>query len=163
MRASATSLIEDTVEKAGQTLSPRFLSDVNSSESSGRRESLPKCRQNQRNPAMSPAASVAVSGPAIDTSTTKKVDQILRSGDTKMLLKLLSDGELGHGVNVNVFDREGFTPLHKSVLDGNLELVKLLVKVGADPRLASRDGWSALHIASFAGHFAIVSYLLACS
>ncbi|OQR70401.1 notch-regulated ankyrin repeat-containing protein-like [Tropilaelaps mercedesae] len=84
---------------------------------------------------MSPAASVAVSGPTIESSSTKKVDQILRSGDTKLLLKLLSDGELGHGVNVNVFDREGFTPLHKSVLDGNLELVKLLVKVGADIRL----------------------------
>lgn len=112
---------------------------------------------------MSPAASVAVSSPTIDNSSTKHIDQILRSGDTKLLLKLLSDGDLGHEVNVNVFDREGFTPLHKSVLDGNLELVKLLVKVGADVRLASRDGWSALHIASFAGHFAILSYLMACS
>ncbi|KAI8518148.1 hypothetical protein Bbelb_041650 [Branchiostoma belcheri] len=52
-------------------------------------------------------------------------------------------------VNVNVFDPEGQTALHQSVLDGNLELVKLLVKFGADVRLANRDGWSALHIAAY--------------
>ncbi|NXR67907.1 NARPA protein, partial [Rhadina sibilatrix] len=55
---------------------------------------------------------------------------------------------------------EGQTALHQSVIDGNLELVKLLVKFGADIRLANRDGWSALHIAAFGGHQDIVLYLI---
>uniref|UniRef100_A0A663NDE2 NOTCH regulated ankyrin repeat protein n=1 Tax=Athene cunicularia TaxID=194338 RepID=A0A663NDE2_ATHCN len=50
--------------------------------------------------------------------------------------------------------------LLQSVIDGNLELVKLLVKFGADIRLANRDGWSALHIAAFGGHQDIVLYLI---
>lgn len=109
---------------------------------------------------MTPAAEVVVpTRPPMDTSA---INQILRSGDTSLLLKLLSDEDVGN-INVNVFDREGMTPLHKSVMDGNFELVKLLVEVGADVRLASRDGWSALHIASFGGHVNIVDYLINCS
>ena len=109
---------------------------------------------------MTPAAEVVVpTRPPMDTSA---INQILRSGDSSLLLKLLSDEDVGN-INVNVFDREGMTPLHKSVMDGNFELVKLLVKVGADVRLASRDGWSALHIASFGGHGNIVDYLMNCS
>uniref|UniRef100_A0A8C9UEA2 Uncharacterized protein n=1 Tax=Serinus canaria TaxID=9135 RepID=A0A8C9UEA2_SERCA len=50
----------------------------------------------------------------------------------------------GSTFNVNSFGPEGQTALHQSVIDGNLELVKLLVKFGADIRLANRDGWSAL-------------------
>ncbi|KAF7241084.1 Notch-regulated ankyrin repeat-containing protein [Varanus komodoensis] len=66
--------------------------------------------------------------------------------------------------NLGAFKRErdqGQTALHQSVIDGNLELVKLLVKFGADIRLANRDGWSALHIAAFGGHQDIVLYLIA--
>ncbi|XP_064227496.1 notch-regulated ankyrin repeat-containing protein [Aotus nancymaae] len=59
------------------------------------------------------------------------------------------------------FGPEGQTALHQSVIDGNLELlVKLLVKFGADIRLANRDCWSALHIAAFGGHQDIVLYLI---
>nr|KAG5706636.1 hypothetical protein BaRGS_005706 [Batillaria attramentaria] len=43
-------------------------------------------------------------------------------------------------INLNVFDTEGQTALHQSCQLGNLELVKLLVKFGADVRLANRDG-----------------------
>lgn len=35
-------------------------------------------------------------------------------------------------LDVNIFDRHGQTPLHQSVLKGNLEMVKLLVHCGAD-------------------------------
>ena len=58
------------------------------------------------------------------------------------------------------FDTEGQTALHHCCLDGNLELVKLLVKFGADTRLANRDGWSPYHIATFSGHRDIVLYLI---
>ncbi|GAB6031390.1 hypothetical protein CHUAL_009172 [Chamberlinius hualienensis] len=86
----------------------------------------------------------------------------LRDGDTSELQKLLQrTGTEETSVNVNLFDHQGQTALHQSCLDGNFELVKLLVKFGADIRLANRDGWSALHIATFSGHSDIVLYLIA--
>jgi ankyrin repeat protein len=63
-------------------------------------------------------------------------------------------------LNVNFVDSDGQTPLHQSCMDGNLEVVKLLVRHGADVRLANRDGWSPLHVASFCGFYDIVSYLV---
>nr|XP_021533067.1 notch-regulated ankyrin repeat-containing protein [Aotus nancymaae] len=53
------------------------------------------------------------------------------------------------------FGPEGQTALHQSVIDGNLELVKLLVKLGADIRLA----WTRL-TSRFGGHQDIVLYLI---
>ncbi|KAL6465475.1 hypothetical protein MHYP_G00256080 [Metynnis hypsauchen] len=85
--------------------------------------------------------------------------EALRKGDTEGLRSLLQ-GMSSCEFNVNSFGPEGQTALHQSVIDGNLELVKLLVKFGADVRLANRDGWSALHIAAFGGHQDIALYLI---
>ena len=63
-------------------------------------------------------------------------------------------------LDVNIFDRHGQTPLHQSVLKGNLEMVKLLVHCGADVALANRDGWNAVHIASYRGYYDIAHYLI---
>ncbi len=84
--------------------------------------------------------------------------EAVRKGDQSEWSRLLRG--CCRGVNVNVFDGEGQTPLHQSVIDGNLELVKLLVQFGADVRLANRDGWNALHIATYGGHDDIVLYLI---
>ncbi|XP_077778327.1 notch-regulated ankyrin repeat-containing protein B [Podarcis muralis] len=84
----------------------------------------------------------------------------VRAGNTAAvhaLLRTMNSCEF----NVNAFGPEGQTALHQSVSDGNLELVKLLVRFGADVRLANRDGWSALHMAAFSGHQDIVLYLVA--
>ncbi|NXW44002.1 NRARP protein, partial [Nyctiprogne leucopyga] len=85
--------------------------------------------------------------------------EAVRRGNTKELQSLLQN-MTNCEFNVNSFGPEGQTALHQSVIDGNLELVKLLVKFGADIRLANRDGWSALHIAAFGGHQDIVLYLI---
>ncbi|XP_003725381.1 notch-regulated ankyrin repeat-containing protein-like [Strongylocentrotus purpuratus] len=63
-------------------------------------------------------------------------------------------------LDVNIFDRHGQTPLHQSVLKGNLEMVKLLVHCGADVALANRDGWNAVHIAAYRGYNEIALYLV---
>uniref|UniRef100_T1IY83 Uncharacterized protein n=1 Tax=Strigamia maritima TaxID=126957 RepID=T1IY83_STRMM len=81
----------------------------------------------------------------------------VRRGDTCELQRIFQHWE----ININVFDQEGQTALHQSCMDGNLELVKLLVKFGADVTLANRDGWSALHIAAYGGHQDIALYLIA--
>lgn len=85
--------------------------------------------------------------------------EAVRRGNTKELHSLLQNMSSCE-FNVNSFGPEGQTALHQSVIDGNLELVKLLVKFGADIRLANREGWSALHIAAFGGHQDIVLYLI---
>ncbi|XP_060613261.2 notch-regulated ankyrin repeat-containing protein [Anolis sagrei] len=85
--------------------------------------------------------------------------EAVRAGNTAALQALLQ-GMSSCEFNVNAFGPEGQTALHQSVIEGNLELVKLLVKFGADARLANRDGWSALHIAAFGGHQDIVLYLV---
>ena len=82
----------------------------------------------------------------------------VRNGDTVELKKILESRE--GKVNVNSFDNEGQTALHQSCMNGNLKLVKLLVKFGADTRLANSDGWNPLHIAAFGGHQDITLYLL---
>ncbi|KAK7896237.1 hypothetical protein WMY93_021562 [Mugilogobius chulae] len=76
--------------------------------------------------------------------------EAVKKGNTKELHSLLQN-MTNCEFNVNSFGPEGQTALHQSVIDGNLELVKLLVKFGADIRLANREGWSALHIAAFGG------------
>lgn len=83
----------------------------------------------------------------------------MRQGDPGELQQILQRWE--GTVNVNLFDHDGQTALHQSCIDGNLELVKLLVKFGADVRLANRDGWSAMHIAAYGGHRDIALYLIA--
>merc|ERR1712080_468902 len=73
--------------------------------------------------------------------------------------------ENGECVNLNIYSSEGLTPLHEVCQDGgenSTELAKLLVRFGADTRLASRDGWSPIHMASFNGNSALLLFLLSC-
>ena len=84
--------------------------------------------------------------------------EAVSKGDAMELQRVLE--ERPGKVNVNCFDHEGQTALHQSCIEGNLQLVKLLVQFGADVRLANRDGWSALHIAAYGGHQEIMLYLI---
>ncbi|EHB08206.1 Notch-regulated ankyrin repeat-containing protein [Heterocephalus glaber] len=93
------------------------------------------------------------------SQTQRIFQEAVRRGNTRELQSLLQN-MTNCEFNVNSVAPEGQTALHQSVIDGNLELVKLLVKFGADIRLANRDGWSALHIAAFGGHQDIVLYLI---
>ena len=88
----------------------------------------------------------------------KIFEEAVRNEDMLELEQILEDRE--GKININFFDKEGMTALHQSCQNGNLELVKLLVRFGADVKLASRDGWSAIHIAAFGGHRDIIVYLL---
>ena len=63
-------------------------------------------------------------------------------------------------LNMNWFDRDGQTALHSCCYSGNLELMKLLVRSGANVELCNRDGFSCLHIACYNGHRDIVLYLM---
>ncbi|BFZ19958.1 hypothetical protein BsWGS_22997 [Bradybaena similaris] len=84
--------------------------------------------------------------------------EAVQNGDTTELQRILEERE--GKINVNLFDKEGQTALHHSCFKGNLELVKLLVRFGADVRLANRDGWNPLHIAAYGGHNDIFLFLM---
>ena len=52
------------------------------------------------------------------------------------------------GIDVNLPNQQGETPLMMAAIKGNLELVKKLVARGAD---VNREGWTPLHYAASAG------------
>ena len=63
-------------------------------------------------------------------------------------------------VDLNEYNDEGRTALQQSCFEGNLRLAQVLVRFGADSRLTTREGFSALHIAAFAGHSDVLLYIM---
>ena len=47
-----------------------------------------------------------------------------------------------------------------ATLGGNLDIVRLMMRSGADPNLSNRDGWSTLHISAYCGHAEITQYIM---
>jgi len=64
---------------------------------------------------------------------------------------------------VNARDHRGFTVLHKAIESGKDELVKVLIKLGADISAevtgSDPEGWTALHFAAFDNHPHIINLL----
>jgi len=54
---------------------------------------------------------------------------------------------LNHGANIHATDNDGSTPLHFAAEYGNLEVVKLLLKRGADKNLKDKYGNTPLESA----------------
>jgi len=63
-------------------------------------------------------------------------------------------------LNVNEYNDEGRTALQQTCYEGNLKLAQLLVRYGADWSMTTREGFSALHIAAFAGHSHMLLYIM---
>lgn len=67
------------------------------------------------------------------------------------------------GASVNVQESYGFTPLHEAAENGHLEIVKVLIKSGADSSMglkkAYQAGSTALDVAREAGRKKVVNYL----
>ena len=65
-----------------------------------------------------------------------------------------------HGADTDAKDANGFAPLHIAAFDGNTEVVKELIRLGANVN-ARGKGYTPLDIASVGGHDSTVSALLA--
>jgi hypothetical protein len=65
------------------------------------------------------------------------------------------------GVNFNVQDEDGITPLFWAVLNNNVGLLNTLIKFGANPNIADADGDTALMQAAAKNYKECVSSLLA--
>jgi ankyrin repeat protein len=78
-------------------------------------------------------------------------------GDRHRISVCLNDGE-----DVNGYNADGFTPLGLAAYFGNLEIVELLLSLGADPNIPSRNdiGVLPLHSALASAHKAIARALI---
>jgi len=79
-----------------------------------------------------------------------------RIGDLAEVKRLVIDC----GVNPNIRDNDGWTPLHKASWNGNPEVVKLLLEHGADPNIRDNHGFTPLHYAAKDCHVDVVRVLL---
>jgi ankyrin repeat protein len=94
------------------------------------------------------------------SNLTKKRNELaiaINSNSPNELEKIL---ETSSYFNLNYVDQEGETLLHRSCLMGNLDLVKILVKHGANQSIKNKSGWFPIHIASFYGHIEILMFLI---
>jgi len=66
-------------------------------------------------------------------------------------------------IDINKYNSDGQTPIQQACMTGELELVQLMIRYGADPNMRSRDGWATLHLASFYGNSEILQYIILCS
>lgn len=78
------------------------------------------------------------------------------SGDHAVALRLVS----AKGTNVNAASADGATAIMYAAANGDLELVKALIKAGADVKLKNQLGTSALTEAAIIGNAPIVDALL---
>jgi ankyrin repeat protein len=67
---------------------------------------------------------------------------------------------VGCGVNPNIKDKDGNTPLHYAAREGRLKVVELLLEHGADPNIQDKDGWTPLHYAAWKRRLKVVELLL---
>ncbi|TRY63770.1 hypothetical protein TCAL_13088 [Tigriopus californicus] len=93
-----------------------------------------------------------------DTQIQSRFQNAVEKGDPGEINQILQLHS--HSIDLNKYNEEGRTPLQHFVMSGHLGLVKLMIQFGADSRLRTKEGWSNLHIASFAGHTHIMSYIL---
>lgn len=76
------------------------------------------------------------------------------SGEPRIVTALLAAR-----AGVNASDGGGYTPLHLAAFRGDLELARILLTHGADPRRKADDGTTALTLAERQGHQDLARWL----
>ena len=87
---------------------------------------------------------------------TGTIHVVARNGDLAGV-----QAHLDAGVDVNVKDKYGDTPLHEAARYGHEEIVELLIAKGADVNAKQKYGETPLHNAAHGGHKEIAELLIA--
>jgi ankyrin repeat protein len=87
-------------------------------------------------------------------------DSLEKTDDIQREIGEVNQSKCIPAMNLNFVDREGQTPLHRSCISGNLNIVKLLVQYGSSQNIKNNDGWFPIHLASYHGHLDIIKYLI---
>jgi len=82
----------------------------------------------------------------------------LQNCDYRELEDLLSNSS--ESIDINQFTSDGMTPIQQAALSGQLEMVQLMIRFGADPNMTNRDGWNTLHLVAYSGNQEITQYIL---
>lgn len=67
---------------------------------------------------------------------------------------------LSETMNVNIYTKEGDTPLMSAIRNNLIEVVKILLANGADPNFHDSQGWYPLHFATQQRNLDIVKLLI---
>ncbi|EKX31291.1 hypothetical protein GUITHDRAFT_122511 [Guillardia theta CCMP2712] len=92
--------------------------------------------------------------------TSDLLDHV-RLGNIEKLEAIFSDPAVRLMGGPNIVDEYGVSPIHVAAADGNFEIVRYLVRAGADPDLATKkEKRTALHYATMNKNLTLVQYLL---
>ena len=101
-------------------------------------------------------ASLTLDKTFAQTTQTKSLHQAAVSGDINRVKELLTKG-----ADINLKNRQGWTPLHAAVWNQKQDIAKLLIEKGADVNVKDRSNRTALQFAADTGQKEIVELLLA--
>ena len=97
----------------------------------------------------------------INRSLQKELVQLLEESDEDELKDFLMKNS--DQIDINQYGEDGVTPLQRVCQAGGVVgVARTLIGYGADVRLTSRDGWSAVHMATFSGNTRLMLYILSC-
>ncbi|KAF7221243.1 protein phosphatase 1 regulatory subunit 27 [Nothobranchius furzeri] len=145
--ASYTSSYHTSSYKTASTYVPSY--------SKVSRYSSTRCTQAQESPAT--VIPIAPAKRSVHFPNDIIFQDIVRKGDLEQIGRFMR----ARKVRVDTLFHSGMAALHEAVLTGNLEVVKLLVKYGADVHQRDEDGWTPLHMACSDSYPEIARYLLA--
>ena len=97
-------------------------------------------------------------GIARDEKLQNEFNTVIESRDVEKVEVFLAKHSTE--INVNQYNEEGRTSLQQCCVEGNLALVKVLVKYGADHLITTREGYPTVHLATFANNSDLLMYIL---
>jgi len=101
-------------------------------------------------------ASLTIDKTFAQTAPQQSLHQATVSGNIERVKELLSKG-----VDINLKNRQGWTPLHAAVWNQKQDIAKLLIEKGADVNVKDKSSRTALQFAADTGQKEIVELLIA--